>query len=70
MAKLSQLARLEMLEKKLRPETFEILNPRFYERDDRSITEEEWEAMNQARIAAARKAGHNIIRIPNPRSFD
>lgn len=64
--KRSQWLRLEQLERKLRlgdENVLEVLNPRFWERDDRSITQEQWDAANAARVAAAHKAGLRVIKI-------
>ncbi len=65
-------ARLAALKAKLEPDTWEILNPRYYERDDadKDVTEAQWDARAADRIAAAIKADHKIIRIEAPRSFD
>jgi len=50
---------------------FEILNPRYWERDDadRHLTEAQWDAMADERIRQAELAGHKIIRIQPPRGY-
>jgi hypothetical protein len=69
MRKLSQLARLELLEKSLRPDPLIILNPRHIDCDC-GLSWDEHEAKNAQRIAAARKAGHKIIEIGPTLTFN
>lgn len=64
----ARLARLECDD-----DTFEILNPRWYDYEG-PMSEAEFEAANQARVAAAlaeqARGGPRVITIPAARNFD
>ncbi len=64
-------SRMATLENRLIPETWEILNPRYFDFEPGEVvpTYEEHERQNAERIAAAEKAGHRIIRIQPLHNF-
>lgn len=63
--------RLQALEKQTRPETWEILNPRYFDFEPGEVvpTYEEHERQNAERIAAAVRAGKRIIRLQPLHNF-
>jgi hypothetical protein len=57
--------RIRAVQAAQQPDTLEILNPRSFEGPS-----EEEEQQSLERIAAARRAGHRIIAIEPPRSYE
>ena len=62
-------SRMQALERGRDDGEWVVLNPRYYD-SDRSVTEDEWDRQNAARILDAERAGHRIIRIHPARNYD
>ena len=62
-------SRLDDLESNRDDNTWEILNPRYYD-SDKLVSEAEHDRQNAARILDAERAGHRIIRIHPARNYD